>query len=347
MRWLESPTFYAHSSLGSASGCTEDSSASWRNDFNCAVSAWNNVGSATIAMSVTTDSEWVKDDIWDENDVAFLDESEFDPDDLAVTWYQWICGCCVDTTIEEADIGFNDKWSSWVKGPSAPDMQSVSPSSRSFRATALHEIGHAVGLSWDSFGGHEDDELATMNSKYPSGGWYRGSSSSTGRIWPHADDAEGLHWLNPDTAVGRDLAVARTKVGSAGSAQQVSPVTPNSVCAGNTVQLQYTVENRGNETLSGVYVKAYFSTSKWIDPSTAAGSTSLGSIILTPYAWATYTKTSVTVPSTLTPATYYVGVYIDPANTFTGEASNINNNGIHLPVVNSSASTLTVTAPCP
>jgi len=332
VRWLTSPVF-SIDSMGTESTCSEFSTSSWRNEVNCMVKAWSDVGSATIAPTTRTDTNgWHLNDSSNDNDIAFAPGSSFDPGVLASAWIQPICDCYYTTRIDEADILFNEDIS-WNVGPVAPNSTNYNfIYGNAFRVVALHEIGHALGLSDSEYGGsHENSELATMSGAYPNAGWYRGDHSYHGRFWPHPDDAQGLHWMNPSSSAGRDLAVSRSKYGSGGQATDLSPITPNSICPGQTISINYTIENRGNETLSSVGVKFYLSTDAWIDPSVDISTASTPLFTLGPYTSATYTS-STTVPSSVTPGDYYVGVYIDPTDAFTGEASATWNNGVNLPV---------------
>ena len=330
VKWLPTtnPVFAVDGSWGSSSNCDEFSSFSnWRNDFNCAVKAMRDVGSSTISPTTKTDvNGWFYNDTDNENDVAFRSSSNFDPGVLATSLPAIICECCKTTRMQEADIMFNSSMI-WYPGPLPPNNDYYT-NYISFQSVALHEIGHALGLV------HEDGELSTMDSLYPNGGWSRGNHSYNGRFWPHSDDVQGLNFFYPSGSVGRDLAVYRSWEGSNttnGYAVDLTPVFPASIVRGNTINIQYTVENRGNENLSGVKVKYYFSTDAWIDPNTDTPAPVQTSLSFAPFEWRTLNVVAV-VPTTLPPGDYYVGVYVDPADVFTGEASGSWNNGVHLPV---------------
>lgn len=202
--------------------------------------------------------------------------------------------------------------------------------------------------SGSSANNHEDDVACNMNTMYPDGGWYAGDDFSFdgetffhGRIWPHADDAQGMNFLYPSSNTGRDLAVSRSKKGTSpvGSAVDLDSVTPNPACPGDLITTEYTVENRGNETIVSAIAEVYLSTNNTISSS----DTYLGGYAETMTAFTEITRTrTYTIPSGMAAGDYYVGVYFDPDDVFTGEQSSIWNNRIYLPVENSSSDQLTI-----
>lgn len=172
VRWYGNPVFDVHTgTLGSGTSCSEWTASTFRNDFNCALKAWSDIGSSYLAPTQRDDSYFEIDDFSDENDVAFLGAGYFDDETLGFTWTEQTCDCCFNPALEEADIGFNSGYS-WISGPVAPSNINYTSDNKAFRVLALHEIGHAVGLSIGFIGSnnHENGELATMNSKFPTWG---------------------------------------------------------------------------------------------------------------------------------------------------------------------------------
>ncbi len=127
--------------------------------------------------------------------------------------------------IDETDIAFNvdQPWS----------VSSISYGSLdapfSFEATALHELGHALGLNY------EDRWLATLNSFYPDSG-----PLGHGKEWdPLGDDREGARFLYPDNTTETDVAGSVFKRTAAGEADLVA--SPTAAARGSTVSIELTV----------------------------------------------------------------------------------------------------------
>lgn len=158
---------------------------------------------------------------------------------------------------------------------------------------------------------------------------YNNNTQYYGRIWPHADDAQGMHYLYPATNVGRDLAMSRSKLGGNGKATDLGFVTPSTVCPGQMVSIEHTYENRGNESVS-TNIRFYFSANRNITTSDMM-SPSILNVNPPPYHTQTVTS-SVQVPLGLSPGSYYVGAIIDPADTVTSEQDESYNNRLQVRV---------------
>lgn len=89
-------------------------------------------------------------------------------------------------------------------------LDSDCTSGDSIGQAAVHEMGHWVGF------GHEDDNLATMNSVYPAGG---DLGDTAYRI--HEDDYDGLIANRPHASTGNNLMVAKYTYDGAGSSHEI------------------------------------------------------------------------------------------------------------------------------
>jgi hypothetical protein len=341
-RWHANPTLKVASNMGSTGSCSLYSNASWRNDFNCAVAAWNGVDSSYRTILVSTNNENDTDKFDGENEVAW--DSGISGNTLGNTWTFHL-----GNEIYESDITFNPSPSSgksWVSGsppPSAYHYDQINV----FRAISLHELGHFLGLD------HDNNEPSIMNGSHPFGGWYRGEhynnfNNYRGLHWPHADDVQGVNHIYPHPAVGRDLAILRARSVGTSSADDLTPVFPNataatSACHGDFLRIRYTVQNRGNEVISQALVYAYLSTNLWISTSDIK-SASGRAHSLAPFESETVQHDFYLPSSSLPAGNYYVGVYVDPDDIYAGEKSASYNNSVHLQVGNTSNDRLTITS---
>jgi len=310
------------------------------------VAAWNNLAASYLTIYHTTNDENDTDHGDLENEVAWDDTMSGSTLGLAWTFALW-------GELYESDITFNPYPSTgapWVSGAPPPSAWHYNWYNMvAFRPVALHELGHAQGL------GHYNYEAAIMNSYYPFGGWYRGQNTAGfnsyyGRHLPHTDDVQGAQAIYSNTAVGRDLTILRAKTGYTsggavnGSAVDLAPVKPNgrtditTICPGGYLDIEYTVENRGNEIVTPM-VWAYLSTNLWITPSDIPVNGKAHA--LAPYE-AEFVQHRFYMPSSIPAGTYYVGVFVDPDNDITGEQSEDYNNGVDLYVGTSPNQLLTV-----
>lgn len=200
---------------------------------------------------------------------------------------------CWDLT--EADILFN--WNS----PWTYDTAPYSPpygAPYSLTLTALHELGHAMGLN------HQASAIATMNNRHPFGGTFGNSNL----FQPHADDIRGSR-EGYGTCCGTERDVAATPYTSTASDATGLIPAPSTAYRGQTAGFRFTIENKGNVSESSVRVQFYISPDRWIDTSdTYLGASTFS---LNHGASTTY-QAYVTVPASLSPGTYYFGWIVDP-----------------------------------
>ena len=127
----------------------------------------------------------------------------------------------------------------------------------------MHELGHSVGLSGRSLtstgansgqaSSHENDLVATMNSRVPGGsilgGNRSGNSLGTFRNKLHADEAAALRLMYPAAGTRYDVAGSRFRTDGNGRVIQNSSVTPSlQIRRGSGYFLPYTVQNLGTNT---------------------------------------------------------------------------------------------------
>ena len=196
--------------------------------------------------------------------------------------------------IDETDILFDisENWN-LAPNPNPANWWQVS-----LPLVALHELGHGMGLQ------HERDVLATMNPTYPFGGVLGYANSPD----PHADDLMGSRAFYGNGSFGHDLAAhAYVRTGEGTSAP--GNYTQNTL-RGSWAQFQYTVLNRGHYTEGPVRVHYYLSRNRTITTSdTYLGWVNLGDL---PAGFeGTYTGWAF-IPSSTSPASYYLGVLVDP-----------------------------------
>lgn len=167
-----------------------------------------------------------------------------------------------------------------------------------FFSIALHEFGHAVGLD------HEDRWQAVMN-----------SSASPGSVDPFTeDDKNGARHLYPGTSRGGGGPGAVPIAGQPDWRVTRLTVTPRSVRPGDTVTVEYTVENAGNGTAPRAPVRHYLL-------STNQGITPQDQLLLEapernqPYSTGDTLKGGpwqITIPATVSPGNYWLGIFVDP-----------------------------------
>jgi hypothetical protein len=209
---------------------------------------------------------------------------------------------------------------------------------RPFQTTAIHELGHALGLA------HTNNTYNIMGTDWT----HIHANGTTARSYLGEDAANGVVYLyGTSGSTLEDLGVTHWKyLGTSGeySTHQKTRVTNSSggalptftvsgetgyyVSKGQVVRLELTYENNGKTTQSSSDVRFYVSTNNTISTSdTLLGSTtfSLGrNTVMT-------TSNSLTIPSSLTSGvTYYLGAVID-ADGSLGEMTE-GNNATYLPI---------------
>ncbi|MBA4053276.1 MAG: hypothetical protein C0490_01050 [Marivirga sp.] len=204
--------------------------------------------------------------------------------------------------IQEFDIEINPN-TTWQFGV---PPENTNDGNNSFRYTAVHELGHALGLL-----DNNNSAIASVMKQSLKGECWCSSSQST-RVHPLSDDTFSSRFLYPHSNTHRDIAACSFEVLS--SNQNVIETMANTtitVRRGATFSVRSSFGNYGNrdENFDIIYVlstNAIISTSDRIVAS-GTGSAPSG-------AWHTFTW-DAQVPSNLAPGTYSLGLIIDPNNT--------------------------------
>ncbi|GJQ57527.1 MAG: hypothetical protein D8M57_18940 [Candidatus Scalindua sp. AMX11] len=285
--------------------------SSWNLNFQYAMSEWNEVGGSDWKFYLGYDFDGTYNNSNGKNEVYF----KYRPSEsyLAVTKSRWECYWFFGTHEKylESDVEFNTKYS-WTTS-TFNGWNTGSP--YNFRLVALHELGHALGLL------HSDGKPATMNTYY----YNSGTVGHYNKIEPHGDDRYGLRILYRDSSTDRDLSVCRFRNTGGGSSTTNKVYTTSgnwvtSLSRGNSYDLYYTMENFSTQTETAK-VNFYLSSNRYISTSDRYVGSTTWSMPAGAYATA---KKRFTIPTNLTPGTYYIGYKADPNGSIT-ESSESNN----------------------
>lgn len=182
----------------------------------------------------------------------------------------WIRKSCSSDTIKEADIIFNPNVN-WSTSTAQASMGAYGGSHRPWGTTAIHEMGHALGLA------HEDDNYNVMgvdwNHIHANAGrvrWYPGEDAANGEVHlygpthsPNKNDVGVVHWKHSGSSKGYS-----THTQCQIYKLDNTPVTREDfngwqrykVQNGNIYKVQFTYENNGYHHKTGVDVAYYIST---------------------------------------------------------------------------------------
>lgn len=224
----------------------------------------------------------------------------------------------------EADVLFADRPSSttyWSTSHSKNNLLPYGASSRPFQTTALHELGHALGLNhearWYNIMGQDWDHIHANGSSVH---YYAGEDAMSGAIFLYGtgsgEDLGIVHWRHTGSS-GEYSTHARTRMftssGGALSTFVDTTYNPNGeigyrVNAGQTVRLELSYENNG-ATFQSSSVGFYLSTNDFI----STGDQLLGTSTFSLGRNTVYTtQSTITIPSGLPSGTIrWVGAVID------------------------------------
>jgi len=279
--------------------------SSWDGDLQNAMWHWNHVGGSGFNFYVGRDTDGSHSSSNGVNEIYFSSSEAGSA--LAVTFSRYHCYWAFGYQYgrDEADIAFNSNLS-WT---TATFNYASLGSPYNFELVALHELGHALGLS------HSDGVQATMNSYYANGGplgYYK-------EVDPLPDDRYGARALYADGTGETDVAGSpfkRTGTGTTGLAS-----SPTWAYRGTNVAIDFTFANLGTATQTfdiGFYLSTndYISTGdRWLGSNYGAWASS--------GALGTYSRT-LYIPTDIAPGTYYLGFLVDSGSAI-GEGNEGNN----------------------
>jgi hypothetical protein len=276
-----------------------------------------------------------------ENEAWFSDAPDLLNGSPAITYTQydcidyWIFG--KDVEITETDVIF-DSDENFTTSMTRGDLIEYGGALRPFQTTAIHELGHALGL-------------AHTNNTYNIMGWdwqhihvngttarsYLGEDAANGTVFLYgttngaAEDLGVVHWKYRD-ASGEYSRHRKTRVtdnnGGALDTFTVNGETGYEVSRGQTVKLELTYENNGKTHQPGADARLYVSTNDTI----STADTELARDAIDINRNTVYTKsTSVVIPNNLTVGrVYYLGAVIDADGSLAEMTES--NNATYLPI---------------
>jgi hypothetical protein len=285
----------------------------WDSELQSAMASWNDVERSRATFFVARDNNGSHATNNGDNEVYF-DDIDGPGGTLAVTRLMFNggwgdCPWLDDSNISEADVEF-DVDESWYTG-----AFSYTTSSIHFRLVAVHEFGHALGMM------HEDTRMARMNSFYPNGG----PITRDKLVRAIADDRAGIRYLYSEGGTARaDLVASNYK--RTGSGRSAKVTGPTSASRGANVTFEYTFMNIGSANSGNFNIGFYLSSNDLITTgdrllgTNVNASCSAGGLV-------TFTRT-LTIPNSVTPGVYYVGILLDKDSAVT-EWSDGNNGLAH------------------
>lgn len=212
----------------------------------------------------------------------------------------------VGSTITERDVAFNSNGITWKTSSSG------SSSDVDFRTVAIHEYGHVLGLL------HEPSNASVMNVT----NW----DPVIPRHYLTQDDKDGVIFLYPDDVdPGPGPGPGPGPVDAPDLEVTSVKMSPADAVPGERVTISYSMRNKGTKEAPSFRVNAYLTgksapTSSdlylgyaLVSQELGVGATRSGSI-------------DATLPTTVPPGAYRVGVILDPTGSL-GETDQVNNAG--------------------
>ncbi len=225
----------------------------------------------------------------------------------------------------------------WTATRSKTALFTYTGTGRLLQGTALHELGHAAGLlhvnTTYNIMGSDFTHVHTNGSTTDA---YMGEDASNGMVflyglWSGAgNDLAVQHWRHSG-ASGEYSTHARTRLFNA-SGVELPTVNVNGeigyqVKRGQTVQAEFTYENNGKGTVTGLPVHYYVSTNDIIsttDRKLASSTFTLARDVVST------SKRSLKIPADLAFANYWIGAYVNPTGTIA--ESDTSNNSTYIPI---------------
>ncbi|MFH2107612.1 MAG: matrixin family metalloprotease [Chrysiogenia bacterium] len=267
----------------------------WRQEILDSLAQWNNMrGMAFEFDPITNDTNGTYRLGNGDNEIVFTDNSGAGGN-LGVTSLRFGI-CWFGQEIREADIQFNNEII-WEIADHDPRLRETTAN---FRFTAVHEMGHFLGLL------HEDNRMAVMQST--ASGFFGGSAYT--RVHPFPDDCVGSRTLYPHGNREMDIAISNFRWVSSNNTGLILPAGTITVRRGDTFTTGFAFGNLGNEHAEFDWI-IVLSTNEII--STYDRTVLSGSGWGTPGYYGDFTFTA-RIPSDMPVGLYHAGGILDPYN---------------------------------
>ena len=322
--------------------------SSFRTALVRAMTRWNQ---APGEFTFTSPPTWNDSSVSRDNDQteAWASDS-LGPPAICYRWWKWKSGTA---RYREADIVFDADllWSTSTT-QSNKDVTSSAVygnkvyggNRRPFVTTAMHEMGHALGLNHENrrlnIMGSDPSHLHANDGKIRA---YAGEDAGNGEVFLYGqtdfilkDDLSVSHWKHWK-AGGQDdeyslhilTKIYHNPSDSVVSSTWFEGVKRYKVKKGNSYKVQFTYENNGYYDKSGVNVGFYISTNGKI----TTGDTRFATRTMTLNRNRPYTrKYTLTIPSNLVvDQVYWLGVIVDYTGSITEFAED--NNAAYIPII--------------
>lgn len=253
------------------------------------------------------------------NDTAIVPAAQLDPGVLGITYMVNDGALWFDTDVLFSDSP-NGVGYTMETNPPCDIVNAPTPTNGfSFLLSAVHEMGHSLGLGHDPIGDEAPGSpwfLATMNPAYPAGG----PISQHNFIEVHTDDRAGLRFLYPDEGILEspiaELASASFIMGPTLGVVEPLYFSPSPLYPGERLTLASLVENFGSTDEIAVEQGFYLS----IDPMLETTDEFLGALawdfaVNEAFAFEVY----IDLPEDIAAGAYYIGAILDDINAVAEE----------------------------
>ncbi len=268
-----------------------------RQDLDGVISKWNNLQGMTLEFSPLSTFGGNYGLGNGKNEIALqnisslgLTTSHFD---ACFWWFE-------SQHIKEFDIEINPNNMQFGAPP-----EDNNSGNNSFRYTAVHELGHALGL----LDNNESGAPSVLKQSLKGQCWC--GSSTSERVQPLSDDTHSSRFLYPSSLTQRDLVACAFEVNQ--SSKNVVTTMANttiSVRQGRNFNIRGSFGSFGN-TSENCDILFVLSTNNIISTSDRVIASGSGSA--PPNSFGSFTW-NATVPNNLAPGTYFLGLIIDPNN---------------------------------